>query len=82
MTLQTDYPELEESLKATINTCLGTPDFMKEYRRLTKARLGTGSGIEIMIDKATGYDEKEAKDLFDFIRDYIWLPVLAQGGSR
>ena len=62
------------TLAETIRVCIHNPDFMNEYRRLSKSNVGKSSGITAMIDKATGYDKKQAKDLFDFIRDYIWLP--------
>jgi hypothetical protein len=58
---------------------------MREYRRLSGHALGADmrSGLDRMIDAATGYkpatvDEAEARLLFEFIRDYIWAPVLAQ----
>lgn len=62
------------TLETAIKTCLDNPEFMKEYRRLSGAHLGKGDGLSIMIDQATGYDKKEANDLFEFIRDYIWIP--------
>ena len=65
------------SLEETIKICLDTQEFMPQYRRLTGANLGYGNPIHKMIDRATGYDEVEAKKLFDFIRDYIWIPSQA-----
>lgn len=62
------------TFEETVETCLDNPDFMREYRRISNARLGTGDGLTIMIDKATGYDKKEAFELFEFIRDYVWIP--------
>ena len=67
-------PDEIVTFEEAVKTCLDNPDFMKEYRRITKARLGTGDGLSMMIDKVTGYDKKEATDLFNFIRDYIWIP--------
>ena len=64
------------SFEETLEECLKTPELLKEYRRLTGARLGNGSTIEMMIDKSTGYHDKEWKDFFDFVRDYIWMPVV------
>jgi len=66
------------SLEETIMVCLNNPEFMREYKRLSGASLGSGSPITVMIDKSTGYDEVEAKALYEFIRDYIWKPVIAQ----
>lgn len=66
------------SLEETIRVCLNTPEFMREYKRLSGASLGSGSPISVMIDKSTGYNEVEAKALYEFIRDYIWKPVIAQ----
>ena len=53
-----------------------TPDLVEQYKRLTGARLGGGLPIERMIDDASGFKEKEYTDFFNFVRDYIWIPVL------
>jgi len=68
------------SFEETVRTCLDTPEFMENYRRLRKVSLGlqSRSPIEWMIDEATGREKKEMFDLCDFIRDYIWLPVVTK----
>ena len=57
--------------------CLGNKDFMREYRRLRKHRLGHGPPIDRMIDEATGKIEAEANELFCFVRDCVWFPVVS-----
>ncbi len=63
--------------------CWQHPEFMHQYRRLTRAKLGLVPKvhpIEAMIDQATGapvLDPKEARAFFDFVRDCIWIPVNA-----
>lgn len=64
------------TLETTINLCLENKDFMQQYKRLTGAKLGSGSIISNMIDKATGFDKKEYIELFDFIKNYVYLPYL------
>jgi hypothetical protein len=65
------------SLEETIELCLKDKEFIRQYEKLTEG-LGANfivfSPMERMINKATGYDEKQTKKLFDFIRDYIWIP--------
>ena len=70
------------TFEETVETCLGNPEFMKEYRRLSKSNVGASHGIVALIDKATGYDKKEAFELFEFIRDYIWIPSQLKEGDE
>ena len=74
MTDNMNIPTLEE----TIKMCLENQDFIKEYERLLGQKLVAGSPIEKMIDEATGYDKKLTNDFFNFIRDYIWMPVVVE----
>lgn len=66
------------SLEETIKECLANKELVIQYRRLTGARLGMGSPIERIIDEKTGYDEKEFFDFFNFIKDYIWMPLITK----
>lgn len=54
------------------------PELLKQYDRLNGTRLSAGSSapIETMIDEITGYKEKQWHDFLNFVRDYIWLPVV------
>ena len=63
------------SLRDAISECINNPEFVKEYRRLTGHSLERGNPLDFMIDEATGKLDDEANQLFDFIRDYVWLPV-------
>jgi len=74
MTDNMNIPTLEE----TIKMCLENQEFMKEYERLLGQKLVAGSPIEKMIDEATGYDKKLTNDFFNFIREYIWMPVVVE----
>ena len=65
------------TLAMAIRMCLSNQDFMREYRRLSGHSLGRGAPLDRMIDKATGKLDEEAKELFNFIRDYV-LPVLRE----
>ena len=68
------------SFEKTVQFCLDTPEFMENYRRLRGVSLGlrSRSPIALMVDKATGREEKEMFELCDFIRDYVWLPVVTK----
>lgn len=58
-----------------VEACLDNEEFMREYNRLNGITFQRG-GLEAAIDKATGKFEDDAKQLFEFIRDYTWLPTL------
>lgn len=57
------------SLKTTIEECLKHPELLEQYRRLHPRK------EYLTAKKRQQAFEKEAKEFFDFIRDYIWLPV-------
>jgi hypothetical protein len=62
--------------------CIGTPELIKEWNRLTGHSMGKRrDGITLAIDKACGYDQDEAAipDFVDFVYEYIWLPLLCVG---
>lgn len=62
--------------------CIGTPELVKEWNRLTGHHLGERrDGIVSMIDKACGHEPDEAAipDFIAFVYDYIWLPLI--GGN-
>lgn len=68
-----------------VSACWNNAAMMKEYRRLTGHALGEDKRkpLEKMIDAATGYvpsavDDAEARAFFEFVRDCIWLPLLAK----
>ena len=69
-----DLISLEDALAIT----LANKEFMREYRRLTGHRLGDGPVIDRMIDESTGKLEDEARQFYVFVRDHIWMPVIAQ----
>ncbi len=66
------------SLEETIKECIANKEFMREYERLNKVNFSITSPIVAAIDKATGYDKKRIYDLFDFIKEYIWLPLMVK----
>ncbi len=69
------FPSLSEAVHATFMN----REFMANYRRLTGSTLGLNirSGLDLMIDHATGHDphDQEWQPFFEFVRDYVWLPV-------
>lgn len=64
------------TLEDAITEAVNNRELVREYKRLTGAQLGGGAPIKRMIDKATGFADKEWFDFFNFVRDYIWMPVL------
>ena len=75
---------LAESLRFCLDACLGHDEFMANYRKLTGHTIlapDLRTGLDRMIDKATGYDphtikEEEARHFYEFERDYVWKPWL------
>lgn len=71
------------TLRAAIEVCLATPEFMAEYRRLTGHALGTGTPLDREVDRVTGRLDTEAEQFFTFVRDHVWLPVvIGLAGAR
>ena len=67
---------IDSSMKKTIQECLSNPDFLREYDRLNKTNFSRpGNAINEAIDKATGFKDHQTKQLYEFIRDYVWRPV-------
>jgi hypothetical protein len=59
-----------------VNTCLGNPEFMREWDRLHGSRLACPDSIEGQIDLACGKLEEDAVELYSFIFERIWLPLV------
>ena len=82
---------VSEYFEASMNECIGATlddaDFMAEYRRLTGSRIGLDDRPPIvkMVDRVCGHvpapDEKEARAFYEFVRDYVWLPVFGPAGT-
>lgn len=69
--------------------CWNSGPFMREYRRLSGHALGEDrrEPIERMIDAATGYtpkplEEAEGRAFLEFVRDYVWRPLLPDGARQ
>lgn len=65
-----------------VNLCLQDREFLTEYDRLHDTRFSNLGGLEGLIDEATGRLEKDFAELFDFIRERIWLPCLEGSGNE
>lgn len=72
------------SFRQCVETCWHNQTFMHEYRRLSGHALGLDkrTPLDRMIDQASGYvppplDDAEMHAFFEFVRDYIWMPVVA-----
>lgn len=71
------------SYEACVWACLNNREFMAHYQRLRgEMRLQLpGSPIEAAVDEAVGFDglgvpEAELHRFFEFVRDYVWAPLL------
>lgn len=54
-----------------VTETLKHPDFLPQYDRLmgtTFSKVGVGA----LIDRATGKFEQDARELFEFIHEYVW----------
>ncbi len=62
--------------------CIGAPDLVKEFNRLTESKLGidTRAPIERMVDKATGYEPsaEAMRKFIIFVFDCIWIPLIVK----
>ena len=65
------------TFKDVVHEVISHPEFLKEYDRLHGTTFSRYS-LDHLIDKATGKFEEDAVELFNFIRDYIWIPILAE----
>jgi len=79
-----EFGILEEFDSAAVYTSDERTDLRESYRsmridddRLKGTSFSKSGGLELLIDKATGKYEADAKELFDFIRDRIFPFVLA-----
>jgi hypothetical protein len=59
-----------------VNACLANREFMREWDRLNNSRLSSVNSIEGQVDLACGKLDDDAAQLFRFIHEYIWLPLL------
>lgn len=68
--------ERKMNFEDCVNMCLNNREFLQQYDRLSNTCFASSSTFEAQIDKATGKLAKDYKELFDFIRDYVWVPVV------
>ena len=67
---------MRKPMKPTLAECMivasGTEELVKEFDRLTGSNLSRkGSGLDLMIDDASGRTEESAKMFVDFVRECI-----------
>lgn len=65
-----------------VNYCLSNQEFLAEYDRLHSTNFTKLNSLNGQIDIATGHIDAQLRTLFDFIRDYIWLPTLETVGEE
>jgi hypothetical protein len=83
----TEYKD-DMNYKDCVTECAMNETFVREFNRLSGTTINfkdTRKPIEIMIDKACGYDNpyrnkpEEMQKFFDFVLEFIWIPLLQQG---
>lgn len=60
--------------------CAGVPELVREFDRLSGTHLskvGRRSGLDALIDDATGRDDEALAKFTAFVFAYIWLPMLS-----
>ena len=58
--------------------CAETPALVAEFDRLTGSNLSMkGSGLERMIDDATGRTAEGVEAFVAFVHEFVWLPLLS-----
>jgi hypothetical protein len=77
-----------------VKECFMTPDFVKQFNRLTGCKLleDNRTPIDRMIDSATGYDKEidaQQREYFrrflSFVFEFVWLriiPEINSGGDK
>lgn len=74
--------ESRVSFADAVRIAYSTPDFMAEYRRLSGSTLGLDDRTPIarLIDEAAKHDpwDEQWRPFFEFVRDVVWLPLVAQ----
>jgi hypothetical protein len=72
-------PEVGVTFEDCVKACLSNEDLVAEFDRLFSTNLSTVEArtpIEIMVDKATGHDEKrrlEVKKFVAFVYEAVWI---------
>jgi hypothetical protein len=60
-----------------------TPGFVKEYDRLNGTNLSLkGSKLELAIDKASGRLRSEIAEFAEFVRNYVYWPLMCAAKER
>lgn len=82
---------MEMTFQEVVLECRMTPEFVKEFNRLSGCKLGIDNRAPItkMIDEATGYqtglDKQESwymQQFIGFVFACIWLPLAARAEGR
>ena len=63
----------EECVRAT----LANLEFVREYDRLRGTNLSCrGTGLDLMIDEASGRMEADVREFMAFVHAHVWLPLV------
>jgi hypothetical protein len=82
-----DSDVIKPTFVETLFYCIGIPEFVSEFNRLSGCSIGVDkrTAIEKMIDKATGYEEvleatrnDELRKFVEFVYEFIWIRYQSQ----
>lgn len=67
--------EEKVTFKDCILGCIRNKEFLGTYDKLRNTRLSSLTGIEAMIDKATGKQEKDLGEFLLFVYNDVWMRI-------
>lgn len=62
-----------------LHECANNQEFVENFDRLRGTNLSRrGAPIGLAIDAATGRMESDTELFYDFVLEYVWLPIAQQ----
>lgn len=62
--------------------CAESKPLVAEFDRLTGSNLGlNGTGLDLMIDHATGRIAHDCEAFAGFVHEFVWMPLIGQDGN-
>lgn len=74
--------EEQATFAEVVFKCAENKALVAEFDRLTGSNLSMkGSGLDRMIDDATGRTAEGVEQFVSFVHEFIWLPLLLNGAE-
>ena len=69
------------TFEEVVQECLATPELVREFDRLRGTSL-SATGINAAVDQATGKRAEDLRKFFAFVKEYVWVRLLANQPPR